>query len=155
MRGAVKKKSPETDRSSGSEIALKSEDFSELQNTIYLENNTTLTHIYEPNKVRLVSFDERELSLDCPRGSCASGHHMTLFILGKKMTESYTRLDVDDRRALIVLTAKVSGIEHSSKTKDLIELEVVQVDGKQWASFLARYSDKQTALNAVLERIKG
>jgi hypothetical protein len=135
-------------------IALRVEDYSEMRHSVFIENNTTRTHIYESGKVFLVALDEQSLAIRAPRGICAMGHHLTFYILSRLTINTFSLLNNEERRDLVSVTAKVKHQEPLVDKCEYIEFEIVQVQEKQWRSLIKSYASRQNQLNAVVNRIK-
>ncbi len=135
-------------------IALKADDYNEINHSVFIENNTTRTHIYESGKVFLVALGEQTLAMRAPKGTCAQGHNLTFYILSRTTPNSFTLLTNDERKDLVAVTAKVKHQEPLVGKCEYIEFEIMQVHEKQWRIFLKNYSDRQAHLNQVVNRIK-
>lgn len=97
-------------------------------------------------KVRFVEFTEKGLKIEFPEKSCANAHMLLLqveLVCAEKVVQALN------------LSVKVAAMEALPSGHDLVTVDLVQYEQKEWDAFRGFFNNRQDEIDRFFEAAKG
>lgn len=135
---------------------LKASDFKDFNYSVLLSNTTANTDVLDSARIRILELSDRGMILKMPKGICAAGHMLMVFVFpGKpevRMPMSPANKEVD---GMFAITAKVSEVTQDGERYIRVNVDFYQFRQNEWEEFVDCFKNKQERVNKIINTIQG
>lgn len=136
-----------------SQLQIKASDFQNREFQLRFDNLTSKTVLKSWNQCQIVEIDEKHLGFHAPKGTCADGHSLTIFL--REAAPGMSKDAMPGEEVLLEMTGKITEFEISHEGMVLVQVELTQFPEKKWKAFLEDLGKLQIQMDKALNAMRG
>lgn len=135
-----------------SQLKIQASDFQNREFQLRFDNLTSKTSLKKWNQCQIVEIDEKHLGFNAPKGTCADGHSLTLYLRESKA--GLTKDATPGEEVLLEMTGKITEFQLSRDSTVWVQVELTQFPEKKWKAFLEDLGKLQVQMDKALKSMR-
>ena len=135
-----------------SQLQIQASDFQNREFQLRFDNLTSKTILKNWSQCQLVEIDEKHLGFHAPKGTCADGHSLTVYL--REAAPGLSKEALPGEEVLLEMTGKITEFSRSGDDRVLVQVELTQFPEKKWKAFLEELGKLQVQMDKALKSMR-
>ncbi len=122
-------------------------DFQSIELICYIRHAHTGTELRDPSRIKVIELGEKEITLEIPPKTFASGHYLVLGISARGLPPEKTMKP-------FVTEAKIESVVNLDGA-DQLRLSLTQFEPEKWEELKRLFSSRQNEIERFFKNVRG